>query len=209
MSRIDLRRIVPLVVLCVILSGCDGRDNPFASSQSAEVEYRPGEAGTVDHALCLLGFVNVPIRNVRPGHQLVEARINGVIGDFLLDTGANVTVVSAVHAKRFGLSQAGGGILSAGVARIAGASGAGRQVRVDSFTLGNIDIRQRRVLVADLGPLLEKLGDAAGREVYGIIGQDVMNEHRAVIDVARPMLHMQRDESDPAPVASARCEPRG
>ena len=190
----------------VLLAGCDVGTSPFATADDAPVEYRPQEAGTVDHALCLLGFAAVPVRNVRPGHQLVEATINGVTGDFVLDTGANVTVVNAAQAERFGLSAEGGGVLGSGPALFSGASGTARQARVDSFTLGQFAIRQRRVLIADLGQLLGVLGQASGREVSGIIGQDILEEHRAIIDVPRPMLYLMEEDCDPSPVPAERCE---
>lgn len=202
-------RILLIVGQALTLLACDAHSNPFAAKDGTVVEYRPEISGTVDHALCLLGFAHVPVRNVKPGHQLVEVEINGARGDFLLDTGANVTVVSAVHAERFGVSPAAGRVLGAGVTRVAGASGVGRQVKVESLTLGDIDIGQRRVVVADLGQLLDALGNVAGREVFGMIGQDVLSRHRAVIDVARPMLYIRQDGSAPAPVPSEKCTARG
>ena len=171
-----------------LLGGCEGGVSPFAPADEGTVAYRPQEAGTVDHALCLLGFSHVPVRNVSPGHQLVEATINGVTGDFVLDTGANVTVVSTGEAARFGLTAEAGGLLGSGPARFAGTSGTARQVGVDSFALGPIAIRQQRVLIADLGSLLSALAQGSGRVLSGVIGQDVLEEHRAVIDVQRPML---------------------
>lgn len=190
----------------ILLAGCDVSDDPFAPSGDATVEYHPQEAGTVDHALCLLGFAAVPVRNVMPGHQLVEATINGVTGNFVLDTGANATVVNAAEAERFGLTTQGGGVLGSGPPLFSGASGTARHVRVDSFALGQHAIRQRRVLIADLGQLLGVLGQASGREVSGIIGQDVLEEHRAIIDVPRPMLYLMEEDRNPAPVPSERCE---
>ena len=54
------------------------------------MEYRPEEAGTVDHALCLLGFTAIPLREARgTGHHLVVATVNGKDGVFILDTRAN------------------------------------------------------------------------------------------------------------------------
>lgn len=196
----------PLILLALALAGCDMSNSPFAPADEGPVAYRPQDAGTVDHALCLLGFAAVPVRNVSPGHQLVEASINGVTGDFVLDTGANVTVVDAARAESFGLSADRGGLLGTGSARFIGSAGTARQVRVDSFAVGPIALRQSRVLVADLGQLLGALGQASGREVAGVIGQDVLEEHRAIIDVPRPMLYLMAEDRDPAPVPAGRCE---
>ena len=172
----------------------------------APPDYQPEEAGTVDHALCLLGFAAVPVQEVDPGHHLIQAQINGVSAKFVLDTGANLTVINDSMAERFGLSADGGGFAGLGEAMPVGASGTARQESVDSFEIGPVAIRQSRVVIANLGQLLTALGEVSGEEVAGIIGQDVLNEHRAIIDVARPMLYLMEEDADPAPVPAERCE---
>jgi clan AA aspartic protease (TIGR02281 family) len=168
-----------------------------------QVEYRPGEAGTVDHALCLLGFDAVPLREVTTGHHLVQATINGTSGSFVLDTGANVTVVDQAHARRFGISDTQGG-LGGIVGGLAGGRRA-RQVSIDSFRVGPVDVRQGRIVTADLGQLLESLSRFTGTEVYGLVGQDVLTEHRAIVDVAGPMLYLMAEDREPAPVPAGQC----
>lgn len=165
-------------------------------------DYRPEEAGTVDHALCLLGFDAVPLREVSSGHHLVQATINGRSGSFVLDTGANVTVVDQDHLAHFGMTAAGG------AGGVIGGLGGGRraaQVSIDSFRLGAVDIRQRRIVAADLGQLLQVLEQVSGTTVYGLVGQDVLTEHRGIVDVARPMLYLIAEDRDPAPVPAGRC----
>lgn len=200
-----MKSLLPLIPIALLLTGCDMAANPFANAERPAADYRPQDAGTIDHALCLLGFVSVPVTGVNPGHHLVEATINGVKGNFVLDTGANLTVVNASQAEGFGLSASGGTLFGAGTARSAGNTGAARAAAVDSFVMGKVTIRQRRVLVADLGTLLDGLGQMSGRDIAGLIGQDVMNEHRAIIDVKRPMLYMMAEDRDPAPVPAENC----
>lgn len=165
-------------------------------------DYRPEEAGTVDHALCLLGFAAVPVRAVGTGHHLVEATINGRSGEFVLDTGANMTVIDRSHLARFGLSSASGDL---GGAIGIGSGGQASRVPIEGFVIGPVEIRQNRVVSSDLGQLLTVLSRASGRTVDGIIGQDVLVEHRAIIDVARPMLYLMEDDAEPAPVPAERC----
>jgi hypothetical protein len=66
-------------------------------------------------------------------------------------------------------------------------------------------VRQRRIVLADLGPLGDAMAPLAGGAVHGLIGQDVLKEHRAVIDVERPLLYLIEADRDPAPVAAERC----
>ena len=168
-----------------------------------EVGYRPGEAGTIDHALCLLGFTAIPLKEARTtGHHLVTARINGKEGVFVLDTGANMSVIDVDHAAHFGI-EAGRG--SRGGATGLGGARAASQASIESLSLGGIDVRQRRMVLTDLGQLGDALAPLAGGAVHGLIGQDVLKEHRAVIDVERPILYLIEEDQDPAPVPAERC----
>jgi hypothetical protein len=191
-----MRPGIALALLVLLAGGCR------EMGTSPPAEYRPQEAGTVDHALCLLGFTALPVREVATGHHLIEATINGQTGDFVLDTGANMSVIDDAHLHNFGI-EPGTGTLGGAVA--IGGAGQARRVRIDSFSIGEVDIRQNRIVTSDLGQLLELLGRAAGTDVNGIIGQDVLNEHRAIIDVARPMLYLMEPNRDPAPVPADRC----
>lgn len=190
-----MKRLLAAAVL-LALGSCDAA--PLA-------EYRPGEAGTVDHALCLLGFTAIPLRTVRTGHHLVEARINKVVGQFVLDTGANVTVVDLAHVERLGIDPADDGRFGLGP-RVQGPAGTQAGLaRIDSFEIGPLAIRQKRVVTADIARLLGPLGTAAGAQVAGIIGQDVLTEHRAIIDVERPMLYLMNEDRAAAPVPAENC----
>jgi hypothetical protein len=53
------------------------------------------------------------------------------------------------------------------------------------------------------------LGPISGGRIYGIIGQDVMKEHRAVIDVAKPILYLVPADASPSPVPAERCAAAG
>jgi hypothetical protein len=190
-------KLVLAAALPIALAGCEA---PLG--KAPEPDYRPEEAGTVDHALCLLGFTAIPLRETRTtGHHLVSAKVNGREGVFVLDTGANVSVIDSDHAGRFGIGRA----TTRGPAVVLGGPNAARQVRIESLSLGSVPIRQRRIVLTDLGPLGDALAPLAGGAVHGLIGQDVLKEHRAVIDVERPLLYLIEEDQDPAPVPAERC----
>jgi hypothetical protein len=165
-------------------------------------DYEPQKAGSVDQAMCLLGFTAVPLRELLTGHHLVEAKLNGKAASFVLDTGANATVLHAPFAAEFGLS--GKPIGGAGAIGLGGAIKAS-QVRIKSLEIGGMPIRRDRLLTTDLAQVVKLLGPMSGGTIYGIIGQDVMKEHRAVIDVAKPILYLVRADKDPAPVPPEQC----
>jgi hypothetical protein len=194
-------KIVLAAASFLSLSACD-MIAP-APPQEAKVDYRPGEAGTVDHALCLLGFTAIPLREARgTGHHLVTAAVDGKEGVFILDTGANLSVIDSDHVAHFGLAPARG---RPGGATGLGGSSTARQVPIESLAFGKVKLRQRRMMVTDLGSIGDALAPLSGGAVHGIIGQDVLKEHRAVIDVERPLLYLMEADEDPAPVPAGRC----
>jgi clan AA aspartic protease (TIGR02281 family) len=187
--------ILMLPTLATLLAACEPVAAPVA-------DYRPEEAGTVDHALCLLGLAAVPLRTLATGHHLVDVRLNGRESRFVLDTGANASVVDASAAEALGLPS---GRAVPGAAIGLGGALKARQVRIESLEVGSVAVRQRRIMVSDLSQFVEVLGRMSSRPVQGIIGQDVMKEHRAVIDVARPVLYLMERDRDPAPVPAESC----
>jgi clan AA aspartic protease (TIGR02281 family) len=191
-------RTLPLLLL-IVFAGCQ---QPAAQEK---VAYNPEEAGTVDHAMCLLGFAAVPLRELATGHHLVDVAMNGEAATFILDTGANASVVHAASAKRLGLPDKG---IPAGAFGLGGGMKA-QQVKLERLEIGGVDIRRGRIMIADLSQLVQVLGTVSRGEIAGIIGQDVMKEHRAVIDVARPILYLVAKDKDPAPVPAGRCRAAG
>jgi hypothetical protein len=192
------RRLLALAAAAFALGACDR----LSSQATPEADYRPEEAGTVDHALCLLGFRGVPLRELMTGHHLVEAELNGRKGVFILDTGANASVLHAPHAARFGVGE---GLTAPAAAVGLGGAMKARQARLETLSIGGIAIRQSRIMTADLAQIEQMLGRISGETLSGIIGQDVMKEHRAVIDVDGPILYLMEQDRDPAPVPAERC----
>ncbi|QIG80237.1 retropepsin-like aspartic protease family protein [Stakelama tenebrarum] len=195
-----MKRAIVILSALVTSTGCE----QLPGGANRTVEYRPTESGTVDHALCLLGFTAVPMREVSTGHHLAEATINGQTASFVIDTGANVSVIDNAYAERFGLEPSADVLSRLGARSIAGA-GKAQQASIDTFVIGPVTIRQETIVSADLGQMLSALGQATNSDVAGIIGQDVLTEHRAVIDVSRSMLHLIAEDTDPAPVPAVQC----
>jgi predicted aspartyl protease len=164
--------------------------------------YEPQKAGSIDQAMCQLGLTAVPLRELLTGHHLVEARLNGKPASFVVDTGANRTVLHAPFAGEFGLT---GKPVGMGGAVGVGGSVKASQAAVETLAIGGMAIRQRRIMTTDLSQVTNLLSPISGSKVYGIIGQDVLKEHRAVIDVAKPILYLVREDKDPAPVPLERC----
>ncbi|GLC35855.1 hypothetical protein PLESTM_000375800 [Pleodorina starrii] len=116
----------------------------------------------------------VPLWRAASGHYLVRPSINGQEGGgyFVLDTGASGFVITPQAAARLGGQ-------SFGETHAASISGkvAARFVRLGSWGLGGVSIRQPVLMVMDL----EGLVRGAPGEVVGIVGHDLFR--RAVVEV--------------------------
>ncbi|HYD88853.1 MAG TPA: retropepsin-like aspartic protease [Vitreimonas sp.] len=188
-------RLSIILAAALLCSACDRLATRTA-------EYRPQEAGTVDQALCLLGFTGVPLQAAAvTGHHLVEVELNGHTGLFVLDTGANASVIDRRYVERFGLTPGG----LQGQAFGVGGGQRAQIAQIESLAIAGVPIRQSRIAVADIAQVADVLGPLTGETIVGIIGQDALTEHRAVIDVARPILYLIEEDEAPAPQPLETC----
>jgi hypothetical protein len=128
-----------LFIAALFCCGCEGLT-------TRTTEYQPQEAGTVDQAMCLLGFTGIPLRAAAvTGHHLVEVELNGQRGAFVLDTGANVTVIDQRYVEQFGLEPLGG---LRGQAYGIGGGQRASLARIEGLSIAGVPIRQNRIAIA-------------------------------------------------------------
>lgn len=191
-----------VAVLALALAACDQVAVPGRSPPPL----RPGLSDTVEQALCQLGFTAIPLRELSSGHHLVQVTVNGQDATFVVDTGANVTVLDAALAEKFGLKPRFG--LRGAAVGLGGSTGA-RQWSVEELRIGPVPVRQDTIVTTDLSGVTNALSRISDQPVVGIIGQDVMKAHQAVIDVAGPTLHLVETEVEPARGTGQNCGPQG
>lgn len=105
---------------------------------------------------------------------LVEVAIDGRVATFLLDTGADRTVLSAAAARDMGLAR--DPWVSTGIRGVGGVTERTANVMLRSFTLSGVALRRRGVspsLSFAVAPL--DLGQASGAPVAGLLGADYLS----------------------------------
>ncbi|MGB8352769.1 MAG: pepsin/retropepsin-like aspartic protease family protein [Chthoniobacteraceae bacterium] len=118
----------------------------------------------------------------RRGDELaVVARINGMAGTFIVDTGYNVSLLSPEFAYRMNAMARGGGVAKSHVISLATLEiGSNRiPVRHDQMIITS------RVSIANQG--YTELGEAP---YDGVIGMDFLVGHHAVIDCGQMQMHV-------------------
>jgi hypothetical protein len=139
-------------------------------------------------ALARDGYSSIALTRMKTGHLTLQARVNGVSGRFVLDTGAGRSVIEAARYAKFRLAK---------IDRVTGtAIGAGGDVplRMSHGNRLQIGAFVDYGFTAYLMPLdgVNSAFRRRGHEhVDGVIGADVLHSGRAVIDYARNVLHLK------------------
>lgn len=121
-------------------------------------------------------------------HLLIKASINGIPGNFILDTGASTSCVGFESIERF--------ILKAGKSKTkasgAGATGMFTQLaKNNSLQIGRWKTADLHLVIFDLSHVNEALQQYKAKPVHGIIGADILLEGKAIIDYSNHCLYLK------------------
>lgn len=134
------------------------------------------------------GFYRIPLKKLKTGHYKLKARVNGVMGEFILDTGASNSCIGFSSVDRFIMLTEESKVKAAG----AGAINMQTQIANDnSFTIGNKTSNRMSFVIFDLSHVNEALFQVEEEAVHGILGADYLKANAAVIDYGRNVLYLK------------------
>ncbi|QIE59679.1 acid protease [Rasiella rasia] len=134
------------------------------------------------------GFYRIPLKKLQTGHYKFQAKINGVKGQFILDTGASTSCIGMQSILFFLLHNEDSDVKAAG----AGATNMQTQIaRNNILTIGALAIKRTDFVLFDLSHVNEALEQAFEEPVHGIIGADILKKYRAVIDYGRNCFYLK------------------
>jgi hypothetical protein len=121
-------------------------------------------------------------------HLLIKASINGVKGNFILDTGASNSCVGFESIELFQLTAGSSTTKAAG----AGATGMFTQIAKDNILqLGRWKDTEFHLVIFDMSHVNEALRQYKAKPVQGIIGADVLLQGKAIIDYYNHCLYLK------------------
>lgn len=133
-------------------------------------------------------YVKIPLVLTETNHFAITAKINGVKGRFILDTGASNTCVSFDKIEFFKLTSEASEIKAAG----AGATNMETLISTKNrFEIGKWKKRKLQIVLFDLGHVNEALTSHKALPVDGIIGADVLIMAKAVIDYSKCKVYLK------------------
>jgi predicted aspartyl protease len=121
-------------------------------------------------------------------HLLIRANINGVNGNFILDTGASNSCVGFESIEFFNLTAGKSKTKAAG----AGATGMVTQLaKNNTLKIGRWKTEDFHLIIFDMTHVNQALKQYKAKPVHGIIGADVLLQGKAIIDYYNHCLYLK------------------
>ncbi len=186
MATVVLAAILAAIPPGPTLSAKPLPERPFAPSATAAAD-----ADALAAALGPEGYAIVPLRRSAGPHLEAVARINGVMGRFLVDTGAQITVVNSTSLGKFHLTAVKTGV------RVYGAvGGPGETIQAalaSRLQLGPCEASPFLLGVSDLSALNQGRPGHESTPFDGIIGADVLQTFSFIVDCNGLRLYARPD----------------
>lgn len=134
------------------------------------------------------GYFKIPFRIRKSNHLYLNAKINGVKGLFLLDTGASATCIDLNQQSFFELESNQSDIKASG----AGSNDLYTEISSgNNIQLGKWKSSNNTFVLLDLTHVNIALTQYNLPEVQGIIGGDLLKKHQAIIDYSTRLLFIR------------------
>ncbi|MBP6557393.1 MAG: clan AA aspartic protease [Flavobacterium sp.] len=121
-------------------------------------------------------------------HLLIKATINGVSGNFILDTGASNSCVGFDSIEKFNLKA------GKSKTKASGAGGTGMLTKIaknNALKIGSWKTEELHLIIFDMSHVNEALTQYKAKPVDGIIGADILLEGKAIIDYYNHCLYLK------------------
>lgn len=139
------------------------------------------------HVLKKENYKKVKFKITKTQHLLIKAKINGVLGNFILDTGASTSCIGFESVDLFLLKPKESDTKASG----AGATGMITQIATKNhLQLGNWKDKSFDIVVFDLSHVNEALMQHNANPVHGIIGADILMKGKAIVDYYNHYLYL-------------------
>lgn len=133
-------------------------------------------------------YIKVPLVLTTTNHFEVVAKLNGITGRFILDTGASNTCVGFDKIEFFNLTSKESKIKAAG----AGATNMETLISTkNKIEIGNWKKNKLKVVLFDLIHVNEALTTHKALPVDGIIGADILKKAKAIIDYQKSCVYLK------------------
>lgn len=133
-------------------------------------------------------YIKIPLVMTDTNHFEITAKLNGIAGRFILDTGASNTCVGFDKIEFFKLTTKDSEIKAAG----AGATNMLTQISSkNKIEIGDWQKKKIKIVLFDLSHVNEALTSHNALAVDGIIGADLLKKGKAIIDYDKECVYLK------------------
>ncbi len=134
------------------------------------------------------GYKKIKFKLSKTQHLLIKAKINGIKGSFILDTGASNSCIGFDVVEHFEIEA------KASKNKAAGAGAVGMETQISNQNLlqiGRWKTKNLALVIFDLTHVNLALTQYKAKPVHGIIGADVLLQGKAIIDYYNHCLYLK------------------
>ena len=137
-------------------------------------------------------YIRVPLVFTATNHFEIVAKINGISGRFILDTGASNTCIGLDKIEFFNLISKESEVKAAG----AGATNMETLISTkNKIEIGKWRKQKHKIVLFDLTHVNEALTTHKALPVDGVIGADILKKAKAVIDYKKSFVYLKQKGS--------------
>ncbi|MEN2398223.1 retropepsin-like aspartic protease [Flavobacterium sp. MC2016-06] len=133
-------------------------------------------------------YQKIKFKITKTQHLAIKAKINGISGSFILDTGASNSCIGFESIEHFELQA------KQSKTKASGAGATGMETQISSHNklqVGSWKNKDFSIVIFDLSHVNEALASYKTKPVHGIIGADVLLEGKAIIDYYNHYLYLK------------------
>jgi len=133
-------------------------------------------------------YLRIPLKRMVTKHLELDAEINGIQGTFILDTGASNSCVGLDMIEFFKLDAEESDTKAAGAGAIGMET---QQSEHNTLKIGKWKTKNFHLVLFDLTHVNTALTQHKATEVHGIIGADILEKGKAIIDYNEHILYLR------------------
>jgi predicted aspartyl protease len=135
------------------------------------------------------GYIPIKLKKINTNHFELKATLNDVQGRFILDTGASNSCIDITLAEKFNLN------VEDSETKAAGAGAIGMETKISTknkLELSNWKYKNSQLVLLDLTHVNTALTEHKAEAVHGIIGADILEKGRAIIDYKTKYVYLKK-----------------
>jgi len=143
---------------------------------------------SIDFYLSGNGYTRIPLITSTIGHRQVLARIGGVSGIFIVDTGASITLIDKDYAEQASINWTS-------PKKQVNIAGGGDQELLETeaieMHIDQLTFYLSNLYISDLSHINQALTDKGTRNIVGVLGADILLSNSAIIDYDSGALYLK------------------